>query len=254
MYTCNFFFFLVFSRRIISCQRTDRFAEHIRRRHKELIDSKTPEDQLAVIKSLKFTAPKEYTLSKNASYADRICSRKDVTESKPCPNCGVYYSSVNLFRHAKRCKRPDQSMRKLKSSAREKEIRDIYEGLGSSRAAVIASIMNDEMRSIVLEDNITKQYALYLCNKFKLKLYLDNYIRARIMLLAKFVKAIRSINKSCKHLEDVFSPEDSNCLQEVFNDTMVAIEMVGGFSEKDGCKAPNTINLLSTTLRQTAQR
>uniref|UniRef100_A0A8D8X789 Uncharacterized protein n=1 Tax=Cacopsylla melanoneura TaxID=428564 RepID=A0A8D8X789_9HEMI len=207
-----------------------------------MIENYPTEEKIDIIQKLKQAALKEY--NENADLTEKICSRKDVTESKPCPKCGVYYSKTNLFRHAKKCMRPKLLKRKLQCLSTEIHLRNAKLGLNERATKVVANLKEEGVRQIVLSDKIIKEYTNYLSNKFKFK-HLDNHIRSRIILLAKFVHELRAINKSLNNLEDLFTPKD-DCLKNVFGDAITAIEKVGGFT-KTGCRAhtrPNGPNQL----------
>lgn len=234
-----------FKRRKFPCQickiDVTRFAEHLDRKHKEVLEGLSDEERRNKIKMLRTTH------ARNFNAAGGKLKTRECENITPCPNCCLFYSTKNLFRHVKECRTSTiLSQRELMAKSREKAIKLSKPSLPERVVKILAAVKDKEVRKILETDDVLIEYVQYLTKKQASKHHLDNYIRTLSIGLTKFFIRIKEVRPEIKHLKEVFDPM-------YIKDVFASVEYVGGMTETS-CRSPNMIRVLRTSIKHAAER
>ncbi|XP_066590803.1 uncharacterized protein [Prorops nasuta] len=153
-------------------------------------------------------------------------NNRKATDYAACSNCKGFFSKKTLRHHFDQC-----NSKKKKKGSRSVTI------MGRAVTARIHNVANDVLKKIVFpvmrEDKYTRLirydkliilYANELCIKYKPQ-HQHDLIRARIRLLAKFLSALKQINKEVTDFASLYEPK-------YYDDCIAAVNVIAGFDSE----------------------
>ncbi|XP_029178241.1 uncharacterized protein LOC114946029 [Nylanderia fulva] len=195
-----------------------------------------------------------FNATKDYNHGKLITVRRPTKETKRngtnfvnCPYCNGFYAQNNLRHHVQQCKdnknSSSSSSRQILQNARRVLGRYHPETSRRMRVEILPVLQEDEISKAIRYDRAIILYGNNMC-KSQVHQHQNNYIRAHLRLLGRFVLALRNRNSEINTLAAAYDPQFYKTVIEAIND-------IAEFDYKTNMyKRPTNASTLGTCIKK----
>ncbi|XP_011703025.1 PREDICTED: uncharacterized protein LOC105459051 [Wasmannia auropunctata] len=161
----------------------------------------------------------------------------------PCPKCGGHYVKNNLRHHFRFCAKKKDTSRHILQLAQSAAKSVHNRACTRLRTKIIPILKQDDIRNIIRYDLLIILYGNHLCQKHRLE-HQEDYIRAQLRLLGRYLQILRQIEPQINELEILFDPK--------YYDTAIqAVNIIAKYNEETQLyDTPFNASSLGTVLKK----